>query len=106
MALVTERREKSAAIITFANPPRGYMNAAQVSELGGLIENIETDASVRTVIFTGGVPGVFIRHYDVGDILEAAGAVRKSSTRKPPDGFDRRLRTTQCRRSSARVMAT
>lgn len=78
MALVTQRREKSAAIITFSNPPRGYMNAAQVAELAKLIEEIELDASVRTVIFTGGVPGVFVRHYDVGDILEAAGAVRKS----------------------------
>ncbi|MGK2739746.1 enoyl-CoA hydratase/isomerase family protein [Tepidicaulis sp. LMO-SS28] len=78
MPLVTLDKDGPLAIITFNNPPRGYMNAAQVTELAPLIDQVERDESVRAVIFTGAVPGVFIRHYDVSDILEAAGAVKKS----------------------------
>ncbi len=66
------------AIVTFNNPPRGYLNQAQVSELAAHLDEIERDDNIRAVIFTGGVPGVFIRHYDVGEIQGATDAVHKS----------------------------
>lgn len=66
------------AIITFNNPPRGYLNQAQVTELSAHLDVIEDNDDVRAVIFTGGVPGVFIRHYDVGEIQGAADAIHKS----------------------------
>lgn len=66
------------AIITFNNPPRGYLNQAQVTELAEHLDEIERDDNIRAVIFTGGVPGVFIRHYDVGEIQGATDAVQKS----------------------------
>src|SRR5690606_38631074 len=38
--------------------------------------------------------------------FSGTGLLRRSSMRSACSGLDRRLRTTQCRRSSARVMAT
>lgn len=68
------------AIVTFNNPPRGYMNAAQVAELGELVDRLAGDDAVRAVVFTGGVPGVFVRHYDVAEIVAVAGHIRNSGS--------------------------
>ncbi len=76
--LMTLEQRDALAIVTFNNPPRGYLNQAQVTELSGVMDEIEKTASIRAVIFTGGVPGVFIRHYDVGEILGAADAIKQS----------------------------
>lgn len=77
-ALLEFEERNAVAIIRFHNPPRGYLNQAQVAELSGLIDRLEGDDSIRAIVFTGGVPGVFIRHYDVAEILAASAAVRKS----------------------------
>ncbi|MGV8996015.1 MAG: enoyl-CoA hydratase/isomerase family protein [Parvibaculaceae bacterium] len=66
------------AVVTFDNPPRGYMNAAQVGELAPIIDQLEADDAVRVVIFTGGVPGVFVRHYDVAEIIAVADMIKAS----------------------------
>jgi len=66
------------AVVTFDNPPRGYMNAAQVAELAPIIDQLEADDAVRVVIFTGGVPGVFVRHYDVAEIIAVANMIKDS----------------------------
>ncbi|MEQ9519892.1 MAG: enoyl-CoA hydratase/isomerase family protein [Parvibaculum sp.] len=76
--LVTLVRAKATAIISFNNPPRGYLNRAQVGELSSILDDIEQDDSVRSIVFTGAVPGVFIRHYDVNEILDAVAAVKAS----------------------------
>lgn len=76
--LVSLEQRDGLAIVTFNNPPRGYLNQAQVGELASHIDTIEGEDAIRAVIFTGGVPGVFIRHYDVGEIQGAADAVKKS----------------------------
>lgn len=69
---------KGIATVTFANPPRGYMNAAQVAELDRIVDQISTDDNIRVVIFTGGVLGVFIRHYDVAEIVAVAKMIKDS----------------------------
>lgn len=71
--------EDAIAIVTFDNRPRGYMNVAQVSELGVIIDQVAANDEIRVVVFTGGVPDVFIRHYDVGEILDLAKAIRGQS---------------------------
>ncbi|MCE7997889.1 MAG: enoyl-CoA hydratase/isomerase family protein [Rhodobiaceae bacterium] len=76
--LVGFEKRDGLAIVTFNNPPRGYLNQAQVAELAAHLDVIEKDDGIRAVIFTGGVPGVFIRHYDVGEIQGATDAVQKS----------------------------
>ena len=70
--------DHGVATVTMANPPRGYLNRDQVAELDRVMDELETDDQARVIVFTGGVPGVFIRHYDVREILEAAEAVRAS----------------------------
>ncbi len=80
--LVDMEKRDGLAIITFNNPPRGYLNQAQVAELSVHLDEVEADDAIRAVIFTGGVPGVFIRHYDVGEIQGATEAVRGSGLDK------------------------
>jgi enoyl-CoA hydratase len=78
MSLVGLAIEEGVATVTFFNPPRGYMNAQQVQELDEVIDALAVDDAVRAVVFTGGVPGVFVRHYDVSEILAVADIIRKS----------------------------
>jgi enoyl-CoA hydratase len=71
-----EVRER-VAIATIRNPPMNYMNAIMVAEMHQLLHALDEDAAVRAVILTGGVPGIFITHYDVEELIrasEAAGA--------------------------------
>ena len=56
------------------------MNAGMVAELRDLLAKIEDDEQTRVLLFTGGVPGYFIQHYDVGELdSTAAAAVADSS---------------------------
>lgn len=66
------------AIVSFNNPPRGYMNAAQVDELSSLLDKVESDSEAKVVIFTGAVPDVFVRHYDVAEIVAIGKAIQKA----------------------------
>lgn len=68
MSLVTTRREGAATVITYANPPRGTMTAVGSGETHAAVLAAVEDPSVRAVILTGGLPGIFIRHYDVGEL--------------------------------------
>ena len=68
--------EGPVALVRFDNPPRGYLDAAQTRELAGVVEALAKDAATRAVVFAGAVPGVFIRHYDVSEILAVAERVR------------------------------
>jgi enoyl-CoA hydratase len=59
--------EKSGAIVLarFNNPPHGYMDDQTESELEAFLDDVEADADVRVIVFTGALEDVFIRHYDV-----------------------------------------
>jgi len=70
--------ENGVALIRFSNPPRGYLNGAQTEALAEAVARVAADAAVRVVVFAGAVPGVFIRHYDVGEIIAAAERARAS----------------------------
>lgn len=61
--------------IVFTNPPRGYLNAATSSELCDALSAAVADPEVHVLVFTGGLPGVFIRHYDVAEIVAVGEAV-------------------------------
>jgi enoyl-CoA hydratase/carnithine racemase len=72
MSQITTQRDGAVLIATIANPPHGYMDATTEPELTAVLDDIEADETVRAVVFTGGLPGVFVRHYDVG-VLETLG---------------------------------
>jgi enoyl-CoA hydratase len=82
-SLVTLAVENGIAVVTFQNPPRGYMTASQVTDLEAIVDRVIADDAVRVVIFTGGVPGVFIRHYDVAEIISVADFIKESKRAEP-----------------------
>ena len=77
MTFVTSQRKDGAAVFVYANPPLGTMTAAGAEELFRGVKTAVEDDAVRCIILTGGVPGIFVRHYDVDasrlarDLLEA-----------------------------------
>ncbi len=86
--LIGVERQDAVAIVTFNNPPRGYIDMAQVGELDRAIQALADDTAVRAIVFTGGVPGVFIRHFDVREIFVMADEAR--ATGLDADGLMRR----------------
>jgi enoyl-CoA hydratase len=56
-------------VIRFYNPPTNLLSAAMTGEIRDLVHRVDADAETRVVIFTGGVPGYFIQHYDTREML-------------------------------------
>jgi enoyl-CoA hydratase/carnithine racemase len=77
------QREGSTLLATLANPPRNLLNAPMVAELTALVATLEKDTEVRTLILTGGVDGIFITHYDVGELSTLSDRMRGSSPDNP-----------------------
>jgi enoyl-CoA hydratase/carnithine racemase len=78
---ITVERQAAVLTVTVTNPPFNLLTSALVAELEAVLSRTERDPSVRAVVLAGGVPGVFIGHYDIDEILEKAptGAPRLSS---------------------------
>lgn len=87
MGLVSVERRGGAAVVTYANPPLGTMTAAGAQEMLEKIRPLVEDPAVRSIVITGGLPGIFIRHYDVGELSTASDA---SQTAPPPPTGDAR----------------
>ncbi|MDZ4371923.1 MAG: enoyl-CoA hydratase/isomerase family protein [Phenylobacterium sp.] len=68
MGLVSVERRGGTAVITYANPPFGTMTANGAQEMLEAFRPLAADPAVRSVIITGGLPGIFIRHYDVDEL--------------------------------------
>lgn len=56
-------------------PPFNYMTAAMQDDVVRLVTAVHADTSVGTVIVTGGVPGRYITHFAIADILHSAQAL-------------------------------
>ena len=75
MTLVTTEDRGAVRVIIYANPPFGTMTGAGSNEMLDAIAAAAGDAAVRVIVIAGGVPGVFIRHYDVGELSNRADAL-------------------------------
>ena len=67
------------ALIELFNPPQGYMDETMEAELWAWLEQLDDPArwpGGRVVVLTGRDPGVFVRHYDVGVLLQRSLALR------------------------------
>jgi enoyl-CoA hydratase len=84
MGFVTVERRGGAAVVTYANPPWGTMTAAGAQEMLDLMRPLVADAAVRSIIITGGVPGIFIRHYDVGELSTMSDRLHEAPPPPPP----------------------
>jgi len=62
-------RDGRVMIVRFDNPPHNFLNREVVGELEELTRSLEGDRSVGAVVITGAHDGLFITHYDVGEIL-------------------------------------
>jgi enoyl-CoA hydratase len=86
MGLVSIERRAGAAVVTYANPPIGTMTAAGAQEMLEKLRPLAEDAAVRSIVITGGVPGIFIRHYDVGELSAASDATADAAPAPPGSG--------------------
>jgi enoyl-CoA hydratase len=65
-------RDGHVVTCTLSNPPSHTLTAGGVLELFDVLNDVEADASVRALVFTGAGEGVFIAHYDVGELSNSA----------------------------------
>jgi enoyl-CoA hydratase/carnithine racemase len=72
---LTAAQDAAVLTVTIDNPPFNFLTASIVAELEAVLIRAERDPSVRAVVLAGGVPGVFIGHYDVDEILAGASKV-------------------------------
>jgi enoyl-CoA hydratase len=84
MGFVQVERHGGAAVVTYANPPYGTMTAAGAQEMLDLMRPLASDPAVRSIVITGGVPGIFIRHYDVGELSTMSERLKEAPP-PPPD---------------------
>jgi enoyl-CoA hydratase/carnithine racemase len=68
--LVKSARHAATAVITYANPANGTMTAAGAAQTYAAMKAAVEDDRVRAIVLTGGLPGIFIRHYDVGELAD------------------------------------
>jgi len=83
MPQIKIEKDAAVAIVTFNNPPDGYMDSDMVTGITAMLDQVEGDDDVRAVVLTGGLDGVFIRHYTIVE-LEARGRKLREGTA----GFD------------------
>ena len=62
------RLEGAVAVIEFFNPANGCFDAQSELELAGCLDTLDGTAGLRVLVLTGGLPGVFIRHYDLNTL--------------------------------------
>ena len=84
MTFVSVARRGGAAVVTYANPPVGTMTAAGAQEMLDKVRPLAADPGVRSIVITGGVPGIFVRHYDVGELSTASDAAKDAPAPPPP----------------------
>jgi len=84
MSLVSSERRGAVALITYANPPFGTMTGAGSNEMLAVVKMAVEDSGVRAIVITGGLPGIFIRHYDVGELSTASDSLETAPPPAPP----------------------
>ena len=51
MSLVTSEKDNGMGIITFNNPPKGFLTSEMITEIIPMIEDLDNDDSIKTIIF-------------------------------------------------------
>lgn len=88
MSFVTTARYGGALVITYNNPGLGTLTAAGTSQLLAALRAGVADETVRCIIYTGGRPDIFIRHYDVGELVVMSDVVKGVAPPPPPPAED------------------
>jgi len=85
MTQLTREQHGAVALIRFADLPGGYMDEETVAELDSLLSDMEEDRATRVLLFTGGLPEIFIRHYSVTKLAALADQLRRRGASFHPD---------------------
>jgi enoyl-CoA hydratase len=70
------RQEGAVVVCVMRNPPQNLLNAGMVEELHALVDGLAADEAARALVLTGGAEGIFITHYDVGELSRLSDVVR------------------------------
>jgi enoyl-CoA hydratase/carnithine racemase len=81
--VLTTRVADGIAIITLGSARRIYFDQEMGDALTEALEGLAGDAKVRVVVITGGAPGYFNRHFDVGVLIDLAESLRASGREWP-----------------------
>jgi hypothetical protein len=71
-------REGRVLTVRFDNPPLNFMDRVMVAELDELLDSLEGERSVGSVVLTGKPEGLFITHYDIEEILAGSESVGRA----------------------------
>jgi enoyl-CoA hydratase len=82
------QRRGAMALATFTRPPRNLMSMAAMSELESLLEGVAADDSLNVLVLTGGVPGYFVAHADLEDLMRLG---RGEAVEGDPQSWSRSL---------------
>lgn len=86
MANVETETHGATRLIRYANPPRHYMTAAGAGLMLAAVEAAVADPAIRVLVLTG-TEDVFVRHYDVAEIVAVGEAVQAAQLK--PEDFER-----------------
>jgi enoyl-CoA hydratase len=81
MSMLETERQGRVLVVRVDHPPHNFMTAEMVRELSGVLRSLRGDRSVGAVVITGKPEGLYITHYDVGEILAS---VRRAGIAAPP----------------------
>src|SRR6266850_1847017 len=81
--VLTTKVADGIALITLGSARRIYFDEEMGDELTETLDQFAGDVSVRVVVITGGAPGYFNRHFDVGVLIGLAESMRASGREWP-----------------------
>src|ERR1700756_2841725 len=76
--VLTTKVADRIAVITLGSARRIYFDQEMGDALTEALDQFAGDASIRVVVITGGAPGYFNRHFDVGVLIGLAESLRAS----------------------------
>lgn len=79
-------REGHVVTCSLSNPPHHTLNATGVGELAQMLDEVEDDRSVRVLVLTGAGEGIFVAHYEVNELADAAEQQGAGPAGAAPDG--------------------
>jgi len=56
------------AVLTYTRPPENVLGFADLAELDQALQHWADDDRARVIVLTGGLPGYFAAHADLGDV--------------------------------------
>lgn len=102
---VETRRKGHVVELCLANPPRHTINARGSQELYEQLQTLEKDPSVRVIVLIGKSDGIFVRHYEVGELADSSERVIERVRQPKPPSFNAgRVRAEGGLRGAMRVL--